>query len=292
MFRCLLCAIAAAMRRAANCIYTSANGCWSEAPRTTATHQGCGPAFLVPGVPAVRPFAKLRAYCETRNRAVLAPGGLAPIGAGVQAALGGQAAAQFRWNCGPLFRCMATENGLSGQRRIRGALEARVQNFSQNGRQVYATKPSWRAVHHLAVVPKAERVGDLGVRLLLRPDDHVSIGVRVFRDPARQPASSSRAGRALSNRRVDGTADCRMLRLRSQPATLFSCMIATAAMARSSARRSAYPAMPLGTSGVGTRRIVTLSPSQIPSTWQPKGSRLMWPTMPSPRRTHARKGAG
>ena len=83
-----------------------------------------------------------------------------------------------------------------------GALEAWVQSFSQNGRQVYATNPSSRADLHLAVVPKGERVRGLGVRLLLRPDDHVSNAVRVFRDPARQPASSSRAGHALSNRRV------------------------------------------------------------------------------------------
>src|SRR5262245_14491460 len=89
-----------------------------------------------------------------------------------------------------------------------GALEAWVQSFSQNSRQVYATNPSSRAILPLAVIPEVERLGDLGVRLLLRPDDHVSNAVRVFRDPARQPASSSRAGHALSNRRVDGTANC------------------------------------------------------------------------------------
>src|SRR5262245_7549281 len=89
-----------------------------------------------------------------------------------------------------------------------GALEAWVQSFSQNGRQVYATNRSWRAFRHLAVVPNTERVGDLGVRLLLRPDDHVSNVIRVFRNPARRPASSSRAGHALSNRPVDGTANC------------------------------------------------------------------------------------
>jgi hypothetical protein len=47
---------------------------------------------------------------------------------------------------------------------------------------------------------------DLGVRLLLRPDGHVSNGVGVFRYQYTS-ASSSRAGHVLSDRRVDSTTD-------------------------------------------------------------------------------------
>jgi len=46
-----------------------------------------------------------------------------------------------------------------------GACEAWVQGFSQNSRQVYATNPSSRAIFPLAVIPEADRLGDLGVRL-------------------------------------------------------------------------------------------------------------------------------
>ena len=81
-----------------------------------------------------------------------------------------------------------------------GAGEARVQSFSQNGRQVYATNPSSRAILPLAVIPEAAQLGDLGVRLLLRPNDHVQNAVRVLRDRSRQPASSPRARDAESHR--------------------------------------------------------------------------------------------
>src|SRR6516225_9905023 len=94
-----------------------------------------------------------------------------------------------------------------------GACAAWVQSFGQNGRQVYATNPSSRAVHRLAVIPEAERVGDLGVRLLLCPNDHVQNAVRVLRDRTCQPASSPRSRDAASDRFVDGAANCRMLRL-------------------------------------------------------------------------------
>jgi len=43
-----------------------------------------------------------------------------------------------------------------------GAGEAWVQSFSRNSRQVYATKPSSRAILPLAVIPEAARLGDLG----------------------------------------------------------------------------------------------------------------------------------
>jgi len=37
-----------------------------------------------------------------------------------------------------------------------------VQSFSRNSCQVYATKPSSRAILPLAVIPEAARLGDLG----------------------------------------------------------------------------------------------------------------------------------
>src|SRR5262245_63960162 len=94
-----------------------------------------------------------------------------------------------------------------------GAGEAWIQTFSQNSRQVYATNPSSRAVPHLAVISETERVGDLGVRLLLCPNDHVQNVVRVLCDQARQPTSLARSRDAASDRVVDGSANCRMLRL-------------------------------------------------------------------------------
>src|SRR6516165_7373949 len=88
-----------------------------------------------------------------------------------------------------------------------GACAAWVQSFSQNGRQVYATNASSRSVHLLALIPEAERVADLGVRLLLCPNDHVQSALRVFRDPSRQPASCPRSRDAASDRRMGGTAN-------------------------------------------------------------------------------------
>src|SRR5215467_12967306 len=54
-----------------------------------------------------------------------------------------------------------------------GACEAWVQSISQNGGQVYATNPSSRAVRHMAVLPEAARIADVGMRLPLRPDHNV-----------------------------------------------------------------------------------------------------------------------
>ena len=101
-----------------------------------------------------------------------------------------------------------------------GAGEAWIQGFSQNGRQVYATNPSSRAIFPLAVIPEAAWLGDLGVRLLLRPNDHIQNAVRVLRDRSRQPASSPRARDTESRRLVDGSANCRMLCLGSQATTI------------------------------------------------------------------------
>src|SRR5215475_5158021 len=101
-----------------------------------------------------------------------------------------------------------------------GAGEAWLQGFSQNSRQVYATNPSSRAIVPLAVIPEAARLGDLGVRLLLHPNDHVQNAVHVLRDRSRQAASSPRARDAKSHRLVGGSANSRMLRLGSQAATI------------------------------------------------------------------------
>src|SRR5690349_8796858 len=73
--------------------------------------------------------------------------------------------------------------------------------------------PSSRAVHHLAVVPEAAQLGDLGVRLLLRPNDHVQNALRVLRDRSRQPAGCPRSRNAESHRLMGGSANGRMLRL-------------------------------------------------------------------------------
>ena len=95
-----------------------------------------------------------------------------------------------------------------------------VQSFGENSRQVYATNTSSRAVHHLAVIPEAEQVRDLGVRFLLRPNDHVQTALRVFRDPSCQPAGCPRSRNAESHRLMGGSANGRMLRLGSQAATI------------------------------------------------------------------------
>ena len=101
-----------------------------------------------------------------------------------------------------------------------GARAAWVQSFGENSRQVYASRPSSRAFFPLVVIPEAARVNCLGVRFLLRPNHHVSNTIRVLRDSSRQPASSARACDGTSDRQVDGTADCRMLRLGLPAATL------------------------------------------------------------------------
>jgi hypothetical protein len=90
--------------------------------------------------------------------------------------------------------------------------EARVQSVRQNRRQVHATTHASKAITGLAVIPEATRSDHLGVRFLLRPNDPLSDILRILRDPSRQPASSPRACDAVSDRRVDGTTDCRMLR--------------------------------------------------------------------------------
>jgi len=108
-----------------------------------------------------------------------------------------------------LIRRMTTENRLLGSAEDPGG----AQSFSQNGRQVYATNPSSRAVHDLALVPEAERIADLGVQLLRRLNDHVQNVAGVFRYPSRQPASYPCSCDAASDRVVDGAADSRIRRV-------------------------------------------------------------------------------
>src|SRR5215469_1535538 len=52
----------------------------------------------------------------------------------------------------------------------------------------------------------------MGMRLLLRSNHLVSDAVRLFCGPAPQQRNSARGRGAMSNRRVDGAADHRMLR--------------------------------------------------------------------------------
>src|SRR5262245_34990775 len=106
---------------------------------------------------------------------------------------------------------MTMENRLWGQRRIQAEL-ARL-GFKVSARTVakYAQPTHRRGPSHLAIVPEAARLGDLGVRLLLRPNDHVQTALLVLRDRARQPASSPRGRDAESHRLVGGSANYRML---------------------------------------------------------------------------------
>src|SRR5262249_26070155 len=169
----------------------------------------------------VQRLGNLSPHCKARNGAALAPTGLAHV---LAPAFTPQRAARPPPNCGgtpdPHPPNDHGKSTLGSAEDPGGAGEARIQGFSQNSRQVYATNPSSWAVHHLAVVPEAERVGDLGVRLLLRPNDHVQNALRVLRDRSRQPASSPRARDAESHRLVGGSANGRMLRLGSQAATI------------------------------------------------------------------------
>jgi putative transposase len=65
---------------------------------------------------------------------------------------------------------MTIENRLWSQRRIQAELaEAWISGFQPER----ATNPSSRAIFPLEVIPEAARLTDLGVRLLLCPNDHV-----------------------------------------------------------------------------------------------------------------------
>src|SRR5215475_506555 len=173
---------------------------------------GSGPAFLDFGVSLVQRLANLSPRCKARNGAALAPTGLAHV---LAPAFTPHRAARPPPNCGgtsdPHPPDDHGEPTLGSAEDPGGAGEAWIQGFSQNSRQVYATNPSSWAILPLAVIPEAARRGDLGVRLLLRPNDHVQNAVRVLRDRSRQPASSPRARDVKSYRLVGGSANSRML---------------------------------------------------------------------------------
>jgi hypothetical protein len=189
--------------------------------QTTVTPRGRRPPLLGSGVSVVRWLANLCAHCETRNRAALALSGVAEVLAPVFKSRRKAGAPPDCAGAGRPDTSHDHRESTLGSAPDPGRAGAPwVQSFSQNGLQVYATNPSSRAVHHLAVVPEAAPLGDLGVRLLLRPNDHVQNAVRVLRDRSRQPAGCPRSRNAESHRLMGGSANGRMLRLGSQAATI------------------------------------------------------------------------
>src|SRR5262249_30219989 len=191
------------------------------APQAAAAPSRCGPAFLDSGVSVVQRLANLSPRRKARNGAALAPTGLAHV---LASAFTPHRAARPPPDCGgtsdPYPPNDHRESTLGSAEDPGGVGEAWIQGVSQNGCQVYATNPSSRALFPLAVVPEAARLEYLGMRLLLRPNDHVQNAVRVLRDRSRQPASSPRGRDAESHRLVGGSANGRMLRLGSQASTI------------------------------------------------------------------------
>jgi hypothetical protein len=173
-------------------------------------------------VSLVQRLANLTPRCKAGNGAALAPPGLAHVLA--PAFTPHHRAARPPPNCGgtsdPYPPNDHGKSTLGSAEDPGGAGAPWVQSFGENSRQVYATNTSSRAVHHLAVIPEAEQVRDLGVRFLLRPNDHVQTALRVFRDPSCQPAGCPRSRNAESHRLMGGSANGRMLRLGSQAATI------------------------------------------------------------------------
>src|SRR5262245_8344822 len=109
---------------------------------------------------------------------------------------------------------MTMENRLWGQRRIQAELarlwfKVSARTVAKYMQRTHRRGPSTTWCSFL----RQNGIGDLGVRLLLRPNDHVQTAVRVFRDPSRQPASYPCSCDAASDRLVDGAADDRMLRV-------------------------------------------------------------------------------
>src|SRR5215471_15905042 len=144
------------------------------APPAAAAPHGFGSAFLDPGVSVVRQLANLAAHRKTRNRAALAPAGVAEL-----------LASAFKpgRQDGPPPNCARTahpdpadehgEPSLGPAQDPGGVGAAGVQSLRENDSQVYASNPPSRAVFPLAVVPEAAWVGHLGARLLLCPDHNV-----------------------------------------------------------------------------------------------------------------------
>jgi hypothetical protein len=96
----------------------------------------------------VRWLAKLRAHCETRNRAALAPSRVADL---LAPAFMSQRQPLAPPDCsgaaGPDPAHDHREPNLGPAKDPGGAGGAWVQGFGENGRQVYATKPLSRTVH-------------------------------------------------------------------------------------------------------------------------------------------------
>jgi hypothetical protein len=72
-------------------------------------------------------------------------------------------------------------------------ISRRHSSMRLKGAELLSARPttSSRSVHHLALISEAARLGDLGVRILLCPNDHVQNAARVLRDRSRQPAIST-----------------------------------------------------------------------------------------------------
>src|SRR5262249_48245629 len=108
------------------------------------------------GVSLVQRLATPSPRCKARNGAALAPTGLAHI---LAPAFTPHRAARPPPNCaGTSDPHPPDDHGeppLGSAEDPVGAGEAWIQSVSQNGCQVYATNPSSRAVHHLAVIPEA-----------------------------------------------------------------------------------------------------------------------------------------
>jgi len=176
MLRCLLWVIAAAIRP--KVLLVADNLCLRQQllvlPQAAAAPHGCGPAFLDSGVSVVRQLANLSAHRKARNRAALAPAGVAEL-----------LAPAFRpeRQDGPPPKSAGTsdphppdEHGESTQGSAEdpgGVGAAGVQSLGENDNQVCASIPPSRAVFALAVIPEAACVGHLGVRLLLCSDHNV-----------------------------------------------------------------------------------------------------------------------
>src|SRR6516225_11913254 len=81
MLRCLLWVIAAAIRP--KVLLVADNLCLRQQllvlPQAAAAPHGCGPAFLDSGVSVVRQLSNLSAHRKARNRAALAPAGVAEL---------------------------------------------------------------------------------------------------------------------------------------------------------------------------------------------------------------------
>jgi len=107
---------------------------------------------------------------------------------------------ELRW----LIRRMAVENHLWGQRRIQAEL-ARLgfTGLGSHCRQIHALGTPPGTITQLAKLSQTACGGDLGLRLLLRPDPMVPNPLCLFRDPSRKPRSGAYPGDPASDGGVD-----------------------------------------------------------------------------------------